>query len=327
VARVISGTDGPGRSRSRRHRGGKPRRLDGRGLLVFLVVLFELTAVVVPVLARVPVRAAAAITETRLRAEPNRGAEPLLWLPEGAVLTVHGRAENGWYRARRGKLAGYILTGDVATAPIAAGDEARPGEVIDEPGVVELAQVASGRERDRRAERRDAPAPRDATSIVTGADLNLRAGPSQETQVIAVMPRGARVEPTGEARAGFVEVRWNSELGWAHGKHLRANRPPPARRDRESGSWSRRELIEIIYAAADRYGQPREDMLRVARCESDMVPAAVNGPGGTYGLFQFKPSTWLGTPFAVYDIFDPRASANAAAWMWSVGRRREWVCQ
>jgi soluble lytic murein transglycosylase-like protein len=86
-------------------------------------------------------------------------------------------------------------------------------------------------------------------------------------------------------------------------------------------------LIAIIYDAADRYGQPREDMLRVARCESDLVPTAVNGPGGSYGLFQFKPPTWLGTPFAEYDIFDPRANANAAAWMWAQGRRREWVCQ
>jgi hypothetical protein len=68
-------------------------------------------------------------------------------------------------------------------------------------------------------------------------------------------------------------------------------------------------------------------MLRVARCESNLVPSAVNQHGGSYGLFQFKPGTWLSTPYADYDIFDPRASANAAAWMWSVGRRREWVCQ
>jgi hypothetical protein len=99
------------------------------------------------------------------------------------------------------------------------------------------------------------------------------------------------------------------------------------RADRDITSWRRRELIAIIHDAADRYGQPREDMVRVARCESDLVPTAVNRSGGSYGLFQFKPGTWLGTPFAEYDIFDPRASANAAAWMWSQGRRREWVCQ
>ena len=53
---------------------------------------------------------------------------------------------------------------------------------------------------------------------------------------------------------------------------------------------------------------------------------AVN-PAGSYGLFQFVPSTWASTPYANEDIFDAYASANAAGWMWSVGRRNEWVCQ
>ena len=143
----------------------------------------------------------------------------------------------------------------------------------------------------------------------------------------AVMRRGERVVPTGEHRDGFVEVRWQDATGWAFGKHLAARRRATVRGDRDANSWRRRELIAIIYEAADRYGQPREDMLRVARCESDLVPTAVNGPGGSYGLFQFKPRTWLGTPFAEYDIFDPRPNAHAAAWMWAQGRRREWVCQ
>jgi hypothetical protein len=141
------------------------------------------------------------------------------------------------------------------------------------------------------------------------------------------MRRGTRVEATGRHQDGFIELAWEGTVGWALGRHLTARPPAGARRDRNPSAWSRRELIAIINEAADRYGQPREDMLRVAHCESDLVPTAVNGPGGSYGLFQFKPSTWLGTPFAEYDIFDPRASANAAAWMWSVGRRREWVCQ
>ena len=49
--------------------------------------------------------------------------------------------------------------------------------------------------------------------------------------------------------------------------------------------------------------------------------------GNDSGLFQFNPNTWLTTPYANEDIFDPRASALAAGWMWSVGRRNEWVCQ
>jgi soluble lytic murein transglycosylase-like protein len=91
--------------------------------------------------------------------------------------------------------------------------------------------------------------------------------------------------------------------------------------------YSEQEIINIIYAAADRYGQPREDMLRVARCESVLDPNAVNSASNASGLFQFLPSTWASTPYADQNIFDPVASANAAGWMWDNGRRNEWVCQ
>jgi uncharacterized protein YgiM (DUF1202 family) len=316
----------------RRHaRTGWPRdpgvhqRRGARVALLVLVLVCELSMAALPALARVPTRTAAAITQTRLRAAPERKAEPLLRLPAGALLTVHGRAENGWYRARRGQLEGYILSGDVATAPIPAADEEAIDEAAVESDVVELRQRAGGRNRERR--QLSFGETLDAGAIFAASELNLRASPSRDAAVIVSMPRGARVEPTGEQQDGFVEVRWDGTTGWALGKHLAAQRPVKTRRADTGATWRRRELIAIIYDAADKYGQPREDMLRVARCESDLVPTAVNGPGGSYGLFQFKPGTWLSTPFAEYDIFDPRANANAAAWMWAQGRRREWVCQ
>jgi uncharacterized protein YgiM (DUF1202 family) len=289
-----------------------------------LLLLFEVSAVALPVLARVPARTAAAITETRLRAAPESRAQPLLRLPEGAVVTVHGTPEDGWYRARRGRLEGYVLTGDLATEPLSAGG-APAGEAIDSPDFVALEQRERGSRRERRQRERNVPG--GAGDVVTGADVNLRQGPSRDAPIQGVIPRRVGVSLTGEHRDGYVEVTWDGETGWVLGKHLTALRPTTVEPDRDPSSWRRREIIAIIYDAADRYGQPREDMLRVARCESDLVPTAVNGPGGSYGIFQFKPGTWLGTPFAEYDIFDPRASANAAAWMWSVGRRREWVCQ
>jgi len=302
------------------------RERQSRVALLTLILLFELSTVVLPTLARVPTRSAATITETRLRAAPERWAEPLLRLPEGATVTVHGKAENGWYQARHGQLEGYVLTGDVATEPVIATSDAQPDEAIDEPGVLVLEQRARGREREPRSGRDEDDPRRGSGEVITAADLNLRQSPSQDAPVTAVMRRGERVVPTGEHRDGFVEVRWQDATGWAFGRHLAARRATE-RADRDPTSWRRRELIAVIYDAADRYGQSREDMLRVARCESDLVPTAVNGRGGSYGLFQFKPRTWLGTPFAEYDIFDPRANANAAAWMWAQGRRREWVCQ
>ena len=87
------------------------------------------------------------------------------------------------------------------------------------------------------------------------------------------------------------------------------------------------DITQIIYDAAARYGQDPEDMLRVATCESGLDPNAVGGGGAYHGLFQFVPSTFAGTPYADQSIYDPYANANAAAWMWSQGRRNEWVCQ
>jgi uncharacterized protein YraI len=92
-------------------------------------------------------------------------------------------------------------------------------------------------------------------------------------------------------------------------------------------SYSEDQIVDIIYEAADNYGQSREDMLRVARCESGLDPNAVGGGGAYHGLFQFVPSTFAGTPYGEYDIYDPWASANAAAWMWSEGQKSSWVCQ
>jgi Bacterial SH3 domain/Transglycosylase SLT domain len=300
---------------------------NSRIALLIVIVLVELSVIALPALARVPSRSATAITVTRLRAAPERRAEPLLRLPEGAIITVRGKAENGWYQAHHGQLKGYVLTGDVATEPVTLTTDARSGETLDDPNVVALEQRARGLDRaPRRGRNQDDPL-RGSGEVVTAADLNLRQSPGQDAPVTAVMPRGEQVVPTGQQSDGFVEVRWQDTTGWVFGKHLATRRRATARLDREATSWRRRELIAIIHDAADRYGQPREDMVRVARCESDLVPTAVNRSGGSYGLFQFKPRTWLGTPFAEYDIFDPRPNAHAAAWMWAQGRRREWVCQ
>ena len=92
-------------------------------------------------------------------------------------------------------------------------------------------------------------------------------------------------------------------------------------------SYSEDQIVDIIYEAADNYGQSRQDMLRVARCESGLDPSAVGGGGTYHGLFQFVPSTFAGTPYGEYDIYDPWANANAAGWMWSEGKKSNWVCQ
>jgi uncharacterized protein YgiM (DUF1202 family) len=313
-----------------------------RGVLTLLLGMMlggDVALAVLPTASRDLPQPAQTILETRLRSEPSLRSDPLLRLPAGATVYLQGVPENGWYRTQHGAMQGYLRSGDIATVILRDEDDTSSAAVTDvEPGdapdSVALEQrTASNKKksrpsketrRKRRKEQRKSDA---ALRIVAATDLNLRAAPGEDAPVLSTLPRTQAIAPTGEQQDGWVEVIWEGQMGWVLGRHLIMIPTGTSGKDRHDGAWSRGELKEIIYAAADQYGQPREDMLRVARCESNMIPSAVNPYGGSYGLFQFKPGTWLSTPYAAYDIFDPRASANAAAWMWSEGRRREWVCQ
>jgi hypothetical protein len=157
--------------------------------------------------------------------------------------------------------------------------------------------------------------------------LNLRTGPSTADSVIVVMPGGAEVELTGDESNGFLGVIYNGRRGWAYGQYLIIGGNDGGGSWDGSDGWSTDEIIAIINDAAARWGQSADDMLRVARCESGLDPYNVTPPYSASGLFQFLPGTWASTPYADDDIFDPVANANATGWMWSVGRRGEWVCQ
>lgn len=305
-------------------------------LLLGMMLGGDVALAVLPVASRDLPQLAQTILETRLRSAPSLRSDPLLRLPAGATVYLDGVPENGWYRTSHGALQGYLRSGDVATVILQDEEGATAdAEGGNKPESVSFEQRATSNHKKksrpskdaRRKRRKDQRQSDAALRIVAATDLNLRADPGEDATVLTTLPRTQAVAPTGEQQDGWVEVIWEGQMGWVLGRHLIMIPTSSRGKDRHDGSWSRGQLKEIIYAAADQYGQPREDMLRVARCESNMIPSAVNPYGGSYGLFQFKPGTWLGTPYAEYDIFDPRASANAAAWMWSVGRRREWVCQ
>ncbi len=51
-------------------------------------------------------------------------------------------------------------------------------------------------------------------------DLNLRAGPSTNDEVLAVMPAGSMVTVDGGAADGFYPVTYSGISGWAHGDYL-----------------------------------------------------------------------------------------------------------
>ncbi len=156
--------------------------------------------------------------------------------------------------------------------------------------------------------------------LYTEVSVNMRSGPGTNYAIVTTVAPKTRVTITGPLQNGWYPATWINQSGYMSADllvpTLELTYPP-----------DRQGIVDIIYAAADRYGQPREDMLRVAMCESSLNPNNVNASSGASGLFQFMPSTWRTTPYADQNIFDATANANAAAWMWSVGRRGEWSCQ
>src|SRR5438477_169493 len=60
----------------------------------------------------------------------------------------------------------------------------------------------------------------DADAIVNASALNLRAGPGTQYDVLAVMPKGARVHVTGATDAGFAPVTFGAVAGWAFEAYL-----------------------------------------------------------------------------------------------------------
>ena len=253
-----------------------------------------------------------------VRSGPSTGHSIITGITYGTTVEIMGSAQGGFYPIRTGGTTGwvsgdYLSIGGSTPAPAPTPDPTpAPQPTPTDPGTgngsVPVGDTVVN------------------TAVVTAGVLNLRSGPSTNYPHVAGMRQGELVEIMGDPQGGFYPVRYLGFKGWASGEYLTiggtANPPRPG-----DGTYSQQEIIDIIYAAADAYGQPRADMLRVARCESVLDPAAVNPYSGASGLFQFMPGTWQSTPFAGEDIFDPVSNANAAAWMWSVGRRNEWTCQ
>jgi len=239
-----------------------------------------------------------------LRSGPSTADYAILVMPFGSRVTLTGQSANGFVSVTYNGTAGWAFSSYLTGG-------GSPSTPAPSPSPQPQTQPSSS------------PAPTTGTATAN-VNLNFRSGPGTNYTVLNVIPFGGTVSLTGISQNGFYNVYYGNQRGWAWAQGLNLGGNAPTNPD--DGVWTQQEIIDLIYAAADRYGQPRADMLRVARCESNLDPYAVN-PAGSYGLFQFVPSTWASTPYASYDIFDPWASANATGWMWANGRRNEWVCQ
>jgi uncharacterized protein YraI len=274
--------------------------------LGFVVCLF-LTSLLMPT-AALAADTASVSEELNLRSGPGISYAILTVMPAGSPVKITGEAFEGWYPVRYNDLNGwayaeYIAIGAPATAAAATSGGA---------GV-------------------------QGTATVVTNLLNMRSGPGTSYSVVAQLPYGTTVQITGDPKAGdgrtWVEVMAKGfGQGWVAAEYLDAgdtpateSAPAPAASPAPPAS-SGDPIIDIITVAANKYGQSPSAMIAVARCESHLDPNAVNRSSGASGLFQFLPGTFRSTPYASYSIFDPWANANAAGWMWSVGRRGEWVC-
>jgi uncharacterized protein YraI len=246
----------------------------------------------------------------------------VLTMSTGSAFKITGTSSNGFYPGRyngtKGWAAGDFLGTSQPSAPAPAPEPVQPAP--SRPDYV-------------------------GDIVYTTTNLNLRSGPGTGYGVVTTMAYGSAFKITGTLRNGFYPGRFNgTNIGWAAADFLSytqpSTSPPPGSGNGSNdvvsssnagpgsdGVWSEEEIINLIYEAADYYGQPRADMLRVARCESLLNPSLIHPAYQASGLFQFLPGTWATTPYAGFYILDPVANAYAAAWMWSVGRRGEWVCQ
>jgi hypothetical protein len=86
-------------------------------------------------------------------------------------------------------------------------------------------------------------------------------------------------------------------------------------------------IMDLIRNAFQSLGDDAVDWAqKIAWCESKYDPNAVNSDSDAQGLFQFLPSTWVGTPFASSSPFDPNINAQAAAWLYQKYGPTQWEC-
>src|SRR2546430_3635893 len=62
--------------------------------------------------------------------------------------------------------------------------------------------------------------PKSGEFALTADDLNLRANPAYNGEVLTIIPGGSQITVEGKVKDGFFPINFKSGLGWADGKFL-----------------------------------------------------------------------------------------------------------
>lgn len=162
-----------------------------------------------------------------------------------------------------------------------------------------------------------------ARNVASATSRRTALGALFAAALAALLPETSEAKRT--TRSGSARRNWKNRD--RAGRKDRKRKKGKKKRKGCKDNHSEKEILKYIAKAAKKYGQSKRAMVRVARCESGLDPCAYSKAGPYYGLYQFLKSTWKTTPYKGRSIYDPKAQAMAAAWMWKQGRKNEWACK
>jgi soluble lytic murein transglycosylase-like protein len=158
-----------------------------------------------------------------------------------------------------------------------------------------------------------------AASTKRELDRDLMALSRQRAQLQSDRDRQAQLQQELEAQYGKLVQQ-------AVALRVQNPAPPPAPLPTDPASVAAiKQIILTAFAPLGSAGQTWA--LRVAQCESNYNPYAVNRSSGASGLFQFLPSTWASLPQHNQSVFDPTANAQAAEVLYSRSGPNQWSCK